>query len=165
MPTYVRHLSLTSHVTSSLLLQVFRGSQTSYTLTKLQPKTDYAVRVCAVRLCSSTPAPAPAAAGEASDVSTATATAMPDLTGAFSPGVSFTTLSPSPVTTATTLAPGSGLLTGRLTAERKQLSDQQWAMIILLGFTVCAIVIAFIAQQIIAYTSHSGGGAVDSTEP
>jgi len=138
------------------MLQVFRGSQTSYTLTKLQAKTDYAVRVCAVRLCSSS-----SSAGEASDVSTATT----DLTGAFSPGVSFTTLSPSPVTTATTLAPGGGLLTGRLTAERKQLSDQQWAMIILLGFTVCAIVIAFIAQQIIAYTSHSGGGATDSTEP
>lgn len=127
---------------------MFRGSQTSYTLTKLQPKTDYAVRVCAVRLCPS----------DACDAATA------ELTGAFSPGVSFTTLSPSPVTTATTLAQGSGLLQGRLSAERKQLSDQQWAMIILLGFTVCAIVIAFIAQQIIAYTSHSGG-AVENTEP
>ena len=129
------------------LLQVFRGSQTSYALTKLHPKTDYLVRVCAVRQCSNTDTTAPATA---------------DLTGAFSPGVSFTTLGPHPVTMATT--EGNSALPGRLSAERKQLSDQQWAMIILLGFTVCAIVIAFIAQQIIAYTSHGDDGVTESTE-
>ena len=130
-------------VTNWSLLQVFRGSQTSYTLTKLHPKTDYLVRVSAVRQCSNTDTTA-------------------DLTGAFSPGVSFTTLGPHPVTMATT--EGSSALPGRLSAERKQLSDQQWAMIILLGFTVCAIVIAFIAQQIIAYTSHGDDGVMESTE-
>ena len=37
--------------------------------------------------------------------------------------------------------------------DRKPLSDQQWAFILLLGFTVCAVLLALLAQRIIAYTA------------
>ena len=85
-----------------------------------------------------------------------------DLTGAFSPGVSFTT----PAKTVETVSTSSGIIPNKGT-ENRQLSDQQWAMIILLGFALCAVLIAFLAQKIIHYTSGESrpmDGAPPSSE-
>ncbi|XP_060065817.1 fibronectin type-III domain-containing protein 3A-like [Ylistrum balloti] len=110
--------------------QMYRGPATSYSLHTLGPKTEYTIRVCAVRQCV-----------DKSD----------DVMGPFSPSVMFTTPSLEP---ATSLEPK--LLETKI-VEPKQLTDQQWAMIILLGFVIFACLVAFVAQQIILYTSsHSG---------
>ncbi|XP_033760580.1 fibronectin type-III domain-containing protein 3A-like isoform X1 [Pecten maximus] len=109
--------------------QMYRGPATSYSLHTLSPKTEYTIRVCAVRQCL-----------DKSD----------DVVGPFSPCVMFTTPSLEPVTS---LEPK--LLETKI-VEPKQLTDQQWAMIILLGFVIFACLVAFVAQQIILYTSsHS----------
>ena len=117
-----------------VIFQVYRGPDTVYRLEGLSAKTDYLVRVCAVRQCGD-------GTGE--------------LLGAFSPGVTFTTASPKPVVTTTST---TSVIPARM-AEPKQLTDQQWAVILLLGFTVCAVLIAFLAQQIIAYTSNSNSNS------
>ncbi len=115
----------------SLVLQVYRGTESSFQITDLSQKTDYLVRVCAVR--------------RKLDGSN-------ELTGAYSPGVSFKTLEPK----VQAVVNAQGALQPRI-AEPKQLSDQQWAMIILLGFAVFAVIIAFTAQQIITYTNNTDG--------
>ena len=107
---------------------MYRGSETSFHITELHHKSEYLVRVCAVRQCSN---------------------GTQDLTGAYSPGVSFRTLEPKPLVTATNTTVASRIV------EPKQLSDQQWAVIILLGFAVFAVIVAFFAQQIITYTNSS----------
>ncbi|XP_021372749.1 fibronectin type-III domain-containing protein 3A-like isoform X2 [Mizuhopecten yessoensis] len=110
--------------------QMYKGPATLYSLHTLSPKTEYTIRVCAVRQCV-----------DKSD----------DVIGPFSPSVTFSTQSLEP---ATSLEPKH--LETKI-VEPKQLSDQQWAMIILLGFVVFACLVAFVAQQIILYTSsHSG---------
>lgn len=107
---------------------MYRGPSTSHHLENLNSKTDYHIRVCAIRQCDT---------GE--------------LTGAFSPGVLFTTLSPEPEKSTVAKVPDSKIV------EPKELTDQQWAVIILLGFVVFAVLVALVAQQIISYASgHSG---------
>jgi len=39
------------------------------------------------------------------------------------------------------------------------LTEQHWAIIFLLAFALCAVVVAFVAKQIIDYTAGGGGGA------
>lgn len=108
---------------------MYRGPATSYNLHTLSPKMEYTIRVCAVRQCDDR---------------------SEDVVGPFSPSVMFTTLSLEP---STSLEPK--LLETKI-VEPKQLTDQQWAMIILFGFVVFACLVAFVAQQIILYTSsHS----------
>jgi predicted phage tail protein len=114
---------------------VYRGEETSYKLEGLSAKTEYLVRVCAVRqYCDGS--------GE--------------LLGAFSPPLSLTTTSPKPVMANSNNTVST---TGSSRSESKSLSDQQWAMILLLGFTLCAILFAVLAQQIIAYSNSGGSGS------
>jgi hypothetical protein len=112
-----------------VVLQVYRGPNTSHHLTNLQSRTEYQVRVCAIRQCED---------------------GNGDVVGAFSPGLSFTSLNPEPTRTSVAKVSESSIV------EPKQLTDQQWAMIILLGFVVFAVLVAVVFQQILSYTSsHS----------
>ncbi len=135
--------------------QVYRGPETKFCLRHLHSKTDYQVRVCGVRQCAplddsssdtDSPRAPPPGVGE-------------DLSGAFSPWVMFQTpslkpVTPHPVTTVGAIAK----------IQERQLSDKQWASIILLCFAVCAIIIAFAAQQMVSYTNGgSSGTAVSSS--
>ena len=115
-------------------MQVYNGPDTSFVLRGLSAKSLYQVRVCAVRKCS--------------DDSTG------DLTGAYSPGVEFTTLTPQSIAQQ---SPANVIKANM--PEPKQLSDQQWAAIILLGFSVFAIIVAFLTQQILQYTSSSSNNS------
>ena len=108
---------------------MYKGAETSYQIKGLSSKTEYQVRVCAIRVCTDGTA---------------------DLSGAYSPGVSFVTQAPK-------VAPTPALTSSASTKslEPKQLTDQQWAIIILLVFTVFAAIIAFLAQKVIAYRNNS----------
>lgn len=108
---------------------MYRGPNTSHHLHSLQPKTEYQVRVCAIRQC-----------GDGTDVA-----------GAYSPSVTFSTQSLEPVISVESKNIETKIM------EPKQLTDQQWAMIILFGFVLFAVLIAFVAQQIISYTSNHSG--------
>ncbi|XP_046573068.1 LOW QUALITY PROTEIN: fibronectin type-III domain-containing protein 3A-like [Haliotis rubra] len=103
--------------------QVYRGPNTQFMLENLQPKSDYHVRVCAIRQCDS---------------------GLGDIMGAYSQGRGFSTLSPQPTKQATTRVENNSKL-----AEPKPLTDQQWATIIFVGFVIVAFVIAFVTQQVI----------------
>ncbi|KAK3095390.1 hypothetical protein FSP39_014126 [Pinctada imbricata] len=110
--------------------EVYRGRDTSHQIRTLQPKSEYQVRVCAIRICEN----------------------GSQIVGAFSPSCSFSSQSSQPLTSAVETKSSSDTEV----AEPKQLTDQQWAMIILFGFVLLAVLIAFVAQQILAYTSsHS----------
>ncbi|KAK2143631.1 hypothetical protein LSH36_825g03009 [Paralvinella palmiformis] len=121
--------------------QVYHGADTRCLIDRLLPQTDYQVRVCAVRQSVEEK-------GE-------------HLTGAYSPGVRFVTLSPKPASTSTSETSTTSL-TARI-HEAPSLTDQQWAIIILIVFALCAVVIAILAQQIIAYTN--GGGSFGAGSP
>ncbi len=105
-------------------------------MSQLQHKSEYLVRVCAVRQCSG---------GSA------------DLTGAYSPGVAFRTLEPKPLVTASA-TPAAGVV-GRSAASEHRLTDQHWAIIILSGFAIFAVIVAFTAQQIITYTNSGSSSS------
>ena len=120
------------------VFQIFKGEGTSYRLKGLSSKTEYQVRVCAIRVCTDDTG---------------------DLNGAYSPGVSFVTQAPK-------VAPNPAPTTSALAKipEPKQLTDQQWAIIILLGFTIFAAIIAFLAQQIIAYRNNSSSSSTTNPQ-
>lgn len=109
-----------------LFPQVYRGSETTYVLENLQCRTDYQVRVCAIRQCSD----------------------HSELVGAYSPGQGFCTASPEPVKPVLSQLSEDGSM-----AESKQLTDQQLAAIFVVGLMFVAVLFAFIAQQFISYTS------------
>ena len=100
---------------------MYRGSASSFTLENLQPKSDYTVRVCAIRVSADST----------------------ELYGAYSPGHSFCTASPEPVKPVVSNTSDSQVV------ESKQWTDQQLAAILLTGVMVLAILIAFVAQQFI----------------
>ncbi|CAH1781329.1 unnamed protein product [Owenia fusiformis] len=108
--------------------QIYSGSETMYKLSYLEPNTEYVVRVCAERLCQD---------GSGS------------LLGAFSPGIIFYTHSQEPIKTV-----GVKSESGE-SSEPKQLTDQQWAMIILAVCAFLAILLAFLAKQFISYSKPS----------
>ena len=111
------------------IFQVYRGRDTSHHIKTLLPKSEYQVRVCAIRICE-----------DGSQV-----------VGPYSPSCVFTSHSLQPAVTSHEKNSSE-----TKSVEPKQLTDQQWAMIILFGFVVFAVLMAFVAQQIIAYTSsHS----------
>lgn len=112
----------------SCILQIYRGEDTCFQVENLSPKSDYHLRVCAIRICE-----------DGSEV-----------VGAFSPVVSFTTQGHEPVSPLEADVKQESKL-----VESKPLTDQQWAMIILMGFVVFAVLVAIIAQQIIKYRSSS----------
>jgi len=120
--------------------QIYKGSETKFRLEGLTPKTEYCVRVCAIRQCSDSSG---------------------DLIGAYSPGTLFTTQGPK-LPSSSTSHRASRSECQRPT-EPRQLSDEQWAVILLLGFTVIAVVIATLAQQVIAY-SNSGSDTPPTPE-
>lgn len=98
-----------------------------YSVHGLLPKTSYQGRVCAIRKCK-----------DGSD----------DLVGPFSPSSLFTTCSAKSPTLVT--ESGATRVQSKLSSIR--LTDQQWAILILLGFTLFAVVVAFAAKQIIERT-------------
>lgn len=107
---------------------MYRGTQTSFSLDTLQCKSDYHVRVCAIRLSNDDT----------------------EILGAFSPGQSFSTLSPElpkPV-----ISPD---MDSKM-SEPRQLTDQQLAAIFVAGLMLVAVLIAFIVQQ---YISYNYGGS------
>ncbi|KAG1708537.1 Fibronectin type-III domain-containing protein 3A [Nymphon striatum] len=116
---------------------IYRGTSTTYTLDSLKSNSEYNVRVNSIRLCKD-------GSGE--------------LPGAFSPTVSFITQSKESVKTVNT----SGKLPttfqsstlAAIVTDRKPLTDQQWAILILVGFTLVAILVAIFSQQFF-YTSKS----------
>ena len=140
--------------------QVYQGEDTSYRLEGLHNRTEYQVRVCGIRISTSPP---PSSGEEEGTESDGVATPMPrsppslatgvesELMGAFSPGVSFTTHSPKPVNP---IDPTS-VIQSKMAEKKPQLTDQHWAFIFLLCFALCAVIFAFLAQQIITYTSGS----------
>lgn len=104
-----------------------------FRISALLPGSEYRLRMCAVRQ---------------------TKDASGDLVGPFSQAVSFFTESQKPV------ALGGSML-GAVpvkSAERRKWSDQQWAVLLLLCFTLFAIFLAFLAQQIISHTTGGGAG-------
>ncbi|PSN41619.1 hypothetical protein C0J52_17774, partial [Blattella germanica] len=106
--------------------QVYRGAETKVHLNDLEAGADYNVRVCPVRQ-----------------------TSTGDLPGAYSPPATFSTLMPEPVTTTSTRTAVMQV------TERKPLTDQQWAMIILCVFTLFAILTAVVMQQVIHWSKES----------
>ncbi|XP_021928755.1 fibronectin type-III domain-containing protein 3A isoform X2 [Zootermopsis nevadensis] len=103
--------------------QVYRGAETKVQLNDLEPGADYSVRVCPVRQAT-----------------------IGDLCGVYSPSSTFSTLLPDLATVATTK---TAILQ---VTERKPLSDQQWALIILCGFTLFALLTAVVMQKVIHWS-------------
>ena len=112
-------------------LQIYKGCETAFSLSQLLPRTEYLVRVCAIRQCDD---------------------GTGDLIGAFSPGVSFITVADSPVRGDVTSTSAERPMTSLV--ERKPLTDEQWAAIILAGFILLAIVVSFAAKQILSYINE-----------
>lgn len=92
-------------------------------LTDIEPGAEYNVRVCPVRQ-----------------------TGVGNLPGAYSPPSTFSTLLPDLMTATATRT------TVMQVTERKQLTDQQWALIILCGFTLFSVLTAVVMQQVIHWS-------------
>ncbi|XP_002735906.1 fibronectin type-III domain-containing protein 3A-like [Saccoglossus kowalevskii] len=103
--------------------QAYRGAGTSTKLDVLHPNMEYRVRVCAIR--------------QSQD-------GMGDLIGAYSTGTVFHTPSDEPVREEVTKEDKV------VKVERKPLTDEQWAAIIVVGFAICAILIALLVAQFMA---------------
>merc|ERR1719228_2377776 len=110
------------------------GTDVQFRIAGLEAKADYTVRVCAVRLPTNEP-------------STVT------LVGTY-----------SPTTQLTTLAKVGPLVSTIQTSSTKEIvkasgeptwTDQQWAVIILCGFTLFALIIAMVIQQLISWGTVS----------
>lgn len=109
---------------------VYRGPETSFSVQNLSSRCDYQMRVGAIRICSD---------------------GLPDVTGAFSPGMPFTTLSPEPVRAVESRPP-----TVMKVPKSKPLTDQQISILFLFGFGVIAMILAVVAQYLLAYISGEG---------
>jgi len=109
------------------------GLDVQFRIAGLEPKADYTVRVCAVRIPSNEP-----------DTVT--------LVGTYSPTTQLATLPKAgPVLSNT---PVSKLEVAKVTGEPTW-TDQQWAVIILCGFTLFALIIAMVIQQLISWGTVS----------
>jgi len=110
------------------------GTDVQFRIAGLEAKADYTVRVCAVRLPTNEP-------------STVT------LVGTYSPTTQLTTLAkvgPVMSTIQTTSTKEIVKASGEPTW-----TDQQWAVIILCGFTLFALIIAMVIQQLISWGTVS----------
>lgn len=108
---------------------MYCGPESQFFLTNLNPKTDYMLRVCAIRHCSD---------------------GSGDVIGAFSPSHTFMTRGHEPISSSDTRVSETKFV------EPKQLTDQQCAVIILCAFVFLAILVAILLQQIISWSSgHS----------
>jgi len=99
----------------------------------LDAKSDYTVRVCGVRLVNT--------GGET----------LP-LVGPFSPSTQLTTMAR---TSSTTASPATSRAETVKLAGEPTWTDQQWAVIILCGFTLFALIIAMVIQQVISWGTVS----------
>lgn len=111
--------------------EVYRGDEQVHQLSSLQPRTNYQIRVCAIRICRDN---------------------SEGLTGPYSPSTLFTTSGSKPLPTVTNESVAVKT-TAKLTSF--QLSDSQWAFLILLGFALCAVIVAFGAKHLIERTSNA----------
>lgn len=108
------------------------GMDIQFRIAGLEPKADYTVRVCAVRLPTNEP-----------DVT---------LVGTYSPTTQLATLPKAgPVVSNT---PVSKQEVVKASGEPSW-TDQQWAVIILCGFTLFALIIAMVIQQLISWGTVS----------
>ena len=109
------------------------GSDVQFGVEGLDPKSDYTVRVCAVRMVTN---------DDGSQV---------PMVGTLSPCTQLNTLAKQGLTTsAVTTTKVETVKSGVMEPHR---TDQQWAVIILCGFTLFAVVVAMIIQQVISLSS------------
>lgn len=108
------------------IFQIYSGLETSFIVDNLKPGSEYTVRVAAVRHCSDC-----------------------ELSGPFSPCTPFCT---NTVSIAEPPPPKMFSVISCL-KNRQPLTDTQWAMIILCGFTFFAVCVAIIIQQIMSHNS------------
>ena len=124
---------------------MYKGPAQSHRLENLKIDCEYVVRVCAVRLCMDGSEP---------------------IIGTWSEGRRLRTQSQRISSITETNARQDGAVLSSV--NRRQLTDQQWAVLILLAFAVFAVIVAFAAQQIIAYTSQilpsPGSTSMDSEQ-
>lgn len=116
---------------------IYTGSDVQFRVNGLEAKSEYAIRVCGVRV------PTPGSV---------------EMAGTYSPPAVFTTLSGDGFNCG---AGGQATASSRaITTSRpgflphkgdKSWTDQQWAMVILVGFTLFALFVAVVMQQIIAW--------------
>ena len=110
---------------------IFSGSDIQFHGSNLEPKTEYTIRVCGVRI------PVPGT----------------ELAGPFSPPAIFTTMSNDGSDTSASgqilskrVTSSSGVVTKR---DNTGWSDKQWAFVLVVGFTLFALFIALVMQLII----------------
>jgi len=116
--------------------QIYRGPACSYHLTGLHPDTEYSVRVCGMRITGS----------NGDEV-----VGIPSVDTVFKtlPLRSVNLHGDGVIGTGRTGSAGTGdggLLMSRWT-------DQQCAIMLLLIFAICAILTAFLAQQVVVYST------------
>ena len=130
---------------SMCYFQVYRGPMCTYRLTGLQPDTEYSVRVCGMRI---------------------TGCDGDDVVGIPSVETALKTLPLRPVSTNAQSATDSSRTGSDGGASPSRWTDQQYAIILLLAFAVCALLIAFLAQQVVLYsTSGADELAVSRPDP
>lgn len=122
-------------------LQIYRGPSTSYRVSGLVPSGEYRLKVCAVRQSKDS--------------------TNQELVGSFSQTTSFVTLAPK----SSGLASSESVkLSTKSSSESGSsglgLTDQQWAIALLICFTLFAILVACLAQHFISrhQQQHSGLG-------
>ncbi|GAB6022917.1 Fibronectin type III domain-containing protein 3B [Chamberlinius hualienensis] len=118
---------------------IYRGEETSYHLTGLDPRTEYSVRVGGVREIQS----------NGRDGSGSSSGGSNYLVGPLGPTNTFVTSGPT-LSVTNSDGKATALTTLRVT-PREPLTDQQWAVVILLGFVVLGFLVAAFIQQAIAY--------------
>lgn len=111
------------------------GTDLELRIAGLEAKSDYTVRVCGVRLVES--------CGQTSQ-----------LVGTFSPSTQLTTKARSS-STAATPATSKAETVRNTGGVAPTWTDQQWAVIILCGFTLFSIIIAMVIQQVISWGTVS----------
>ena len=110
----------------------------TYRLMGLHPDTEYSVRVCGIRI---------------------TGCDGDDIIGIPSVETLLKTLPLRPASTHGVTDPSR---TGSDGGMLSRWSDQQYAIILLLVFAICALLIAFLAQQVVMYSTSSADEAAAS---
>ena len=123
-------------------LQIYRGPSTSYRVSGLLPSGEYRLKVCAVRQSKDS--------------------TNQELVGSFSQTTSFFTLAPkSTGLTSSESVKVSTKSSSESGSSGLGLTDQQWAIALLICFTLFAILVACLAQHFISrhQQQHSGLGS------
>ena len=124
-------------------MQIYRGPHCSYRASGLLHGTEYLVRVFAVRLGK-----------ESGDCERVGAIGLP---------TSFGTLSARPSRSGgVSSVPHGSISTSATPPNVPRWSDQQWAILLLVTFTLCAVLIAFLTQQVLLYAA-SGSATMSSS--